>query len=91
MLYLQKEYAASLEACEHVIELNPTHFGALSGGGMCALSRGDVRGALQWFQAALSVNPRLEGAAQYVSTLKEHAERMRDAMGGDADEKSKGE
>ncbi len=60
VLYLLKQHAASLAACERVVALNPAHFGALSGGGMCALSRGDLSIALRWFKAALSVNPRLE-------------------------------
>jgi tetratricopeptide (TPR) repeat protein len=77
VLYLLKDYKASLEACERVVALNPVHFGALSGGGMCALSRGELPAALRWFRAALAVNPRLEGAAQYVDMLERATEKLR--------------
>jgi tetratricopeptide (TPR) repeat protein len=78
VLYLLKEYEASLECCRRVIALNPVHFGALSGGGMCALSRGDLPEALRFFTGALKVNPRLDGAAQYVIMLTEATEALRE-------------
>ena len=81
VLYLLKRYDASLEACERVIALNPQHFGALSGGGMCALSWGDMDVALRWFRAALEINPRLEGALQYVQMLERATAKAREGGG----------
>ncbi len=46
-----------------VINLEPRHFGALSGLGMINMRNGDLEAALQAFEAALRVNPHLDQAA----------------------------
>lgn len=53
-----------------VIELEPRHFGALSGLGMINVRRGDFAGALQAFEAALRVNPHMPHAADMVTRLR---------------------
>jgi len=53
-----------------VIELEPRHFGALSGLGMINVRRGDLAGALQAFEAALRVNPHMPHAADMVTRLR---------------------
>ena len=54
-----------------VIELEPRHFGALSGLGMINVRDGDLAGALQAFEAALRVNPHMPQAAGIVVKLRE--------------------
>lgn len=53
-----------------VIELEPRHFGALSGLGMINVRGGDLAGALQAFEAALRVNPHMPQAADMVMKLR---------------------
>ena len=53
-----------------VIELEPRHFGALSGLGMINVRSGDMAGALQAFEAALRVNPHMPQAAGMVTKLR---------------------
>lgn len=62
-------YSESLSDINHVLELEPRHFGALSGLGMIKQQQGDKKGALAAFRDALAVNPQLEGAKQAVEEL----------------------
>ena len=74
VLFLQKRYAESLAVCRVVVALQPAHFGALFGGGVCALADGDAPEALRWFRRALAVNPRLDGAQSYLKRLEGSSE-----------------
>jgi tetratricopeptide (TPR) repeat protein len=62
-------YSESLSDINHVLDLEPRHFGALSGLGMIKQQQGDKKGALAAFRDALAVNPQLEGAKQAVEEL----------------------
>lgn len=62
-------YNDSLSDITHVLELEPRHFGALSGLGMIKQQQGDKKAALEAFRDALAVNPQLEGARQAVEEL----------------------
>ena len=53
-----------------VIDLEPRHFGALSGLGMINLRNGDPAAALQAFEAALQVNPHLDRAVDVARQLR---------------------
>ncbi len=75
VLFLLKDFAESLAACERVLALNPHHFGALSGAGMCAANSGDEAASERYFAAALLVNPRLDAAREYVATLQRRRQR----------------
>ena len=54
-----------------VIDLEPRHFGALSGLGMINMRDGDLQGALQAFEAALRVNPHLDQAVDVTKQLRQ--------------------
>jgi len=62
-------YNESLSDINHVLDLEPRHFGALSGLGMIKQQQGDNKAALDAFRDALAVNPQLEGAKQAVEEL----------------------
>jgi tetratricopeptide (TPR) repeat protein len=62
-------YSDSLSDINHVLEIEPRHFGALSGLGMIKQQQGDTKAALSAFRDALAVNPQLEGAKQAVEEL----------------------
>lgn len=57
LYYIQGEYEQSRNDCLEVIRLNPIHFGALHGLGLCHMALGDYRGAIQAFQKALEIQP----------------------------------
>ena len=57
LYYTQERYRKSLTDCQEVIRLNPVHFGALHGLGICHAALGEYRAAIQAFQRALEIQP----------------------------------
>ena len=53
-----------------VLQLEPRHFGALSGLGMIHVQQGDYEGALHAYQAAAQQNPHLEQIDTIIANLK---------------------
>ena len=65
--FLATHYATSISDCEEVLRLNPYHFGALSGQGLCHAALGQLRQAAHCFRRALQVHPRLEAVRQHLA------------------------
>lgn len=59
MYYMVGNYDASIADCAKVLELEPRHFGALSGRAMMYLSMGKRAEALQDMRTALTIHPFL--------------------------------
>ncbi|MFQ5785771.1 MAG: tetratricopeptide repeat protein [Alphaproteobacteria bacterium] len=59
LFYLMGRYDDSIRDVEHTLALEPRHFGALSGMGLILTAIEDDRGALEWFERALAVNPHM--------------------------------
>lgn len=57
LYYLTRQYEKSRDDCEQAIELNPVHFGALHGLGLCHVALEDYSAALQAFRRALEIQP----------------------------------
>ncbi|MBD2354230.1 tetratricopeptide repeat protein [Tolypothrix sp. FACHB-123] len=57
LYYSIGDYQRSLADCQMVINLNPVHFGALHGMGLCYAALGKYREAIQAFQNALTIQP----------------------------------
>lgn len=57
LYYTIREYKKAIEDCNTVIKLNPVHFGALHGLGLCYAAVGDYRAAIQAFRQALEIQP----------------------------------
>ncbi|PSB22709.1 hypothetical protein C7B61_00575 [filamentous cyanobacterium CCP1] len=55
--YLIGDYEKSLADCQQAIELNPLHFGALHGMGLCQAALGNYLEAIQAFRRALEIQP----------------------------------
>lgn len=66
--YLLGRYEASLDDIERVLELEPRHFGALAGKGLCLRELGRPRPALEALRRALDVNPHLDNV--YLEILR---------------------
>ena len=60
----------SIRDCQQTLELNPFHFGAAAGIGICYLEEGDLEAALESFRQALDVNPGLEGVSAQIDHLQ---------------------
>jgi len=74
VLYYVGKYQASLDDIERVLELEPRHFGALSGMGLVLQQLDDKKGALNAFRRALRVHPHLPSAQQAVKALEKEVE-----------------
>ena len=68
--YLIGDYHASLADIEETMKLEPRHFGALSGRGLCYLELQQFDLALNAFETALEVNPWLLEVHRNVKLLK---------------------
>ncbi|MDQ2099842.1 MAG: tetratricopeptide repeat protein [Tychonema bourrellyi B0820] len=55
--YTQGNYKKSIQDCEVVLKLNPIHFGALHGLGLCYAALGEYISAIQAFRRALEIQP----------------------------------
>ncbi|MBD2020917.1 tetratricopeptide repeat protein [Leptolyngbya sp. FACHB-36] len=55
--YMQGRYRAAIADCERVIRLNPIHFGALHGLGLCHVALGEYSAAIAVFRQALEIQP----------------------------------
>jgi tetratricopeptide (TPR) repeat protein len=62
--YMAGDYAGSVADCRETLARNPSHFGALSGQGLCHLALGQHQEAADLFRRALAVHPRLDSARQ---------------------------
>jgi tetratricopeptide (TPR) repeat protein len=69
--YLMQAYDKSIADIHRTLELNPVHFGALSGMGLCYLGLEEPRQALVWFERAVAVNPNLDSIQHYIQQIRE--------------------
>lgn len=69
--YLAEHYASAIADCEEVLRLNPHHFGAASGQGLCHAALGQYRDAARCFRHALEIHPGLEGVRQNLSRVEQ--------------------
>jgi Flp pilus assembly protein TadD len=69
LAYIENRDADSLEDIRRTLELEPRHFGAISGFGQICLRNGHLNEARAAFQIALGVNPHLEGIRELLDDL----------------------
>jgi tetratricopeptide (TPR) repeat protein len=73
--YMVGRLDQSLADIDKVLELEPRHFGALSGLGMIKRDKGDEQGALEAFRDALAINPFMSSVREAVESLEKELER----------------
>ncbi|WP_310422350.1 tetratricopeptide repeat protein [Chamaesiphon sp. VAR_48_metabat_135_sub] len=57
LLFVTKNYDRAIADCEMVLNLNPVHFGALHGLGLCHAALGNYSAAIRAFRSALDIQP----------------------------------
>jgi len=67
--YIEGDYGRSLADIRRVLELEPRHFGALSGLGLILEKSGSKEKALEAFRRALAVHPQMPAIRQRVEAL----------------------
>ncbi len=75
LYYLIGEYEHSVTDITRTLELEPRHFGALSGLGMIYLQWSEKEKALRAFEEALEVHPHLSGARSAVENIAKALEQ----------------
>ena len=73
--YLLGNFSGSLHDIERTLTLEPRHFGALSGRGLVLLELEDMKAALESFEAALKVYPKLSGANYNAEALRREIQK----------------
>lgn len=70
MYYLAGNYAASIADIEHVLELEPRHFGAISGLGVVNMAQEHLAAARDAFERVLSLYPTNVPARENLKIIK---------------------
>jgi len=70
VLFMLGDYQGSLSDVYRTLELEPRHFGALSGMGMIFSELDQPQKALAAFRRALAANPHLQGTREQIKILK---------------------
>ena len=66
-------FGPSVSDIQHVLALNPRHFGALSGFARILEDTGQPDRALQLYQAAIAIHPNLDGVKETIERLETKA------------------
>jgi len=69
LLYIMGEFNLSMQDIKHTLELEPRHFGAISGLGQIYMRQNKLIQARKAFEKALEINPHLEGARINIRTI----------------------
>jgi tetratricopeptide (TPR) repeat protein len=64
------DYDKSLADIQKTLQLEPRHFGALSGLGMIMIKLGDKQRALEAFERAYAVDPVITNGKEVIEQLK---------------------
>ena len=72
--YMQKDFGDALIDLQHVLKLEPRHFGALTGLGLIMQEVGNDKLALDAYRKALAVYPRLDRIPDIVEKLSQEVD-----------------
>lgn len=72
--YYMGQYEASVLDIQQTLQLEPRHFGALSGLGLIYDALEQREAALRSFEAALEINPHLDGIKTRIEELRQELE-----------------
>ena len=70
VLYMQKKYVQSIRECEMTLEMNPNHFGAWNGLGLCHYKLAHYQKAIESFNTALTLQPYADFNKVYIAKCR---------------------
>lgn len=68
--YLIGDYNASVRDIQRTLQLEPRHFGAISGLGLIFLQKGDLNAALESFESVLEISPQSLNAQRSAARVR---------------------
>ncbi len=73
--YLMGRLEESMSDVAVTLDLEPRHFGALSGKGLIMMAKGDFARAIEAFEHALETNPHMPGIRMRIEQLREELDK----------------
>jgi len=70
VLYMQRKYVQSIRECQITIEINPNHFGAWNGLGLCHYQLAHYQKAIESFNTALTLQPYADFNKVYIAKCR---------------------
>ena len=70
------QYTQSIADCKRVVALNPNHYGAWQGMGLCQLQLGELEAAVQSLRFALKINPYDRGLRETLRRCEDLLRRL---------------
>ena len=70
VLYMQRKYVKSIRECEITLEMNPNHFGAWNGLGLCHYQLANYQKAIESFNTALILQPYADFNKVYIAKCR---------------------
>ena len=70
VLYIQRKYVQSIRECQITLEMNPNHFGAWNGLGLCHYELAHYQKAIESFNTALTLQPFADFNKVYIAKCR---------------------
>ena len=70
VLYLQRKYNESIKECKITLKINPNHFGAWNGLGLCNYQLANYPTAIESFKTALAIQPFADFNKLYIARCR---------------------
>ena len=70
VLYMQRKYVQSIRECQITLEMNPNHFGAWNGLGLCHYELAHYQKAIESFNTAWTLQPYADFNKVYIAKCR---------------------
>ena len=70
VLFLMEDYEGAIKECKFTLEMNPNHFGAWHGKGLCLYKIARYSEAIESFKSALEIQPYADINRVYIARCK---------------------
>ena len=70
VLYMQRKYVQSIRECQITLKMNPNHFGAWNGLGLCHYKLAHYQKAIESFNTALTLQPYADFNKVYIAKCR---------------------
>jgi tetratricopeptide (TPR) repeat protein len=71
VLFLLQRFEEAIADCRIALQMNPYHFKAAAGMGLCCAAVEDIEGSIAAYQTAVAINPRLKHLRAHIRRLQQ--------------------